>query len=289
MLHDLQRAGLDPGALVEETLALLVDVEEGALELVRAGVSPALGVQHGREGSGLHGAADPQDHLVAVAGVGSDGRIHARHGEGLGAVVAAHLLVAGNVARGDDDALGGNDLLVAVGVGHDSARHRAGLVLQQVLGLGVEAELGAVLDGLEVAHVGRDEGAAGDGEVALVGAAHADVAGLVGKQRVAAVAVPDAHGAVMLLAGLAQPVSSLAGASHVLGDEGLVAAVAAGLHPAELCRGDVGHGAVLEGDGQLGVPRTRATSFVWAARWAFWGTWEKTSSRPSIATRQTAR
>ena len=57
----------------------------------------------------------------------------------------------------------------------------------------------------------------------------------------------------MLLAGLAQPVSSLAGTSHVLGDEGLVAAVAAGLHPAELSRRDVGHGAVLEGDGQLGV------------------------------------
>ena len=58
---------------------------------------------------------------------------------------------------------------------------------------------------------------------------------------------------MVLLASLAQPVGSLTRAGHVLGDESLVAAVAAGLHPAELCRGNVGHGAVLKGDGQLGV------------------------------------
>ena len=57
----------------------------------------------------------------------------------------------------------------------------------------------------------------------------------------------------MLLAGLAQPVGGLTGAVHVLGNESLVQAVAAGLHPAELGCGDVLDGTVLKRAGQLGV------------------------------------
>ena len=102
---------------------------------------------HGRMVAvGLHGRADPQRLLDArpVAGV-EQGHLVAvgvvRHD---GAVMCLHVGVLAVRTRGDDHALGGDELLVgAVGIGGDHGRHAARFVLHQPLGGVVEVHLRA--------------------------------------------------------------------------------------------------------------------------------------------------
>ena len=135
---------------------------------------------HGGVGAVLHGRARPQGHLVAVAGVhhvavAVEAAEELAVAQRLRGVVGEHLAVAGDVARGEDDAPRGVDEDgVAALVGGVDARHAAGLVLGELLGAAVEEGLRAGrLGGLEravhgPAVVGQDVDHAGEAGVALL-------------------------------------------------------------------------------------------------------------------------
>ena len=149
---DLVLQLLGAGVLVGEALAILVDHEEG----VDADGVGSQAVRHGGVGAVLHGRARPQGHLVAVAGVhhvavAVEAAEELAVAQRLRGVVGEHLTVAGDVARGEDDAPRGVDEDgVAALVGGVDARHAAGLVLGELLGAAVEEGLRAGrLGGLE--------------------------------------------------------------------------------------------------------------------------------------------
>ena len=119
-------------------------------------------------------SANPSTHLVAVAGIGQvalDVPVdpHGGHAvlDGLGDEALHHGGVARVVARGEDDAFGGRDLLVLTGLGvaHVYAYHAARLVGNQLLGEMAVVSFGAtrVLCGLDLGGVLLSHAAEVDG------------------------------------------------------------------------------------------------------------------------------
>ena len=247
---ELVLEGLATHVLVHEAVAVDVGQQEG---VHAQGTAQVVG--HRGEGAVLHLGADPHAHALAVTGVrGVAGGVavgeDAGKARGPRHVVGHHVLVAGEVARGEQDGLGGVDLrVVAVDVLADDARDGALVVLADELA-GPRGELEGyacldadVVDGLDPrCHGGkRDLAVAEDGIEVVLGVgvvrlgpvrlAHGEVA------LVHVVGVALVLNDVLALHRCEEPVERLAGVVGPKVEDALVGTVAALLH--ELAHGGV--------------------------------------------------
>ena len=129
-VEEVRHRGHLAALLVAEAVAVVLHREEGH---VAHGAGAAVEVMQDAGGADVfHLGTRPHGHLVAVAGAAVLLAVDVGH---LGGVVAHHVVVVHEVARGEDDALGGVELHVrAVGLLGDDAGHVAGLVLNKLAG-----------------------------------------------------------------------------------------------------------------------------------------------------------
>ena len=239
------------GDLVLVTLAVNVEVDTPEVGDDAVGGASGATVDHGSNGEGLlPSGADPQAHLLAVAGheavvgelgvvvnlVPADGVLEPLVGHG--AVASHEVAVLGEVARGEHDGLGGLVLdVVAVGVLGNNGAHAAGVVVvtDEVEGAGVVVDLAAEVLGEDLSvGLGLDGGTPQSAEGLLVTVEvvrcgrHVDDAvgiGVAGLQAaVQALALHELDGPVDGLSGVVDPAGPLL-LVHKVGAGGLL-----GLH-----------------------------------------------------------
>ena len=204
-VEEVRHRGHLTALLVAEAVAVVLHREEGH---VAHGAGAAVEVMQDAGGADvLHLGTRPHGHLVAVAGAAVLLAVDVGH---LGGVVAHHVVVVHEVARGEDDALGGVELHVrAVGLLGDDAGDVAGLVLNKLAGGRLIEDLEALALGprADVLHaVARvvGLGAEVEGEVA-----HGVVVDVLDRARPLGGGVD--HLGAGLLAEVPQPLQGLAG------------------------------------------------------------------------------
>ena len=175
---------------VHEARAIAVELQEASA--AHAGTHV---VNHGGVGPLFQYSASKHAHTLAVsrvghAAVGRGGREQGHDAVGLRGVVVQHLLVARDVARGEDDGLGVHlDELIAAGLLADNARDTALCVTQKLDGRGIEVLCHDVSGFLCLGKVGVQRG--------LVARVHAH-RGLVAGVVLVGVALPQLRQGVTL-------------------------------------------------------------------------------------------
>ena len=232
-----------------------------------------LGMKHEREGAVLHLSADPEAHLVAVAGGEAHGAVLAAlyPVDVFVAVIVHHLGVFMDAAGGEDDALAGKEEDELVVLSGKDAGHAAVFVLVELLCLGVKEEGGGVfmllgIDGVHVVYIGGHEVAAllregigpgGEEHVVVIALGHVGLGGMG----------PKGYREDAVLGALVnEPLTGFGAVIKPLGDQGFPHAASAALDPDVLVLGDVGQAwkaaFVHQGLHKLGVAKADAAALA---------------------------